>query len=152
MKTTLWINSNCKFANSNKDTVCVAILMKTRCSSKCTCPWEFIGGKHEDLIELPGGHIKQNESLKEAAKREIFEETGIEINIDKLKFVREIEKENGGKDTAFCILISDCKNNELSSNSDLKEVKWHSHDCELGFTDLAYDHKAILNKARKLLK
>ena len=41
-------------------------------------------------FELPGGHIKINESLLEGAKREFFEETGIRIN--RLKLIRKSKK------------------------------------------------------------
>lgn len=38
--------------------------------------WVFCRHKDRDTWEIPGGHREKGESLKETAKRELFEETG----------------------------------------------------------------------------
>ncbi|MFV0551376.1 MAG: NUDIX hydrolase [Anaerorhabdus sp.] len=38
--------------------------------------WVFCKHKDRDTYECPGGHREQNESILEAAKRELWEETG----------------------------------------------------------------------------
>lgn len=38
--------------------------------------WIFVRQKERDTYEIPGGHIEQGETFEEAAKRELFEETG----------------------------------------------------------------------------
>lgn len=38
--------------------------------------WIFVRHKERSSWELPAGHIEKNESAMEAAKRELFEETG----------------------------------------------------------------------------
>lgn len=56
-------------------------------------------GDHEDYLvldadshyELPGGLIKRGEDLREAAKREFYEETGFEVDIGDLMDVRTSE-------------------------------------------------------------
>jgi 8-oxo-dGTP pyrophosphatase MutT (NUDIX family) len=46
---------------------------------------------HDDW-SLPGGGVERHESLVSAAKRELFEETGIDILTDKIHFVRTLDK------------------------------------------------------------
>lgn len=46
---------------------------------------QFVFCKHQDrtTYELPGGHIESNESITEAAKRELYEETGaVKFSLD----------------------------------------------------------------------
>ena len=38
--------------------------------------WIFVRNKERSSWELPAGHIKKNETALEAARRELFEETG----------------------------------------------------------------------------
>ena len=36
--------------------------------------------KYANELDLPGGHIKNDENLIQGLKREVFEETGLQIN------------------------------------------------------------------------
>lgn len=38
--------------------------------------WIFVRHKERETWEMPGGHIEDGESILEAARRELFEETG----------------------------------------------------------------------------
>lgn len=40
------------------------------------CKWVFCRHKSRDTLEIPGGHIEQGEAALEAARRELYEETG----------------------------------------------------------------------------
>lgn len=44
--------------------------------SKCGGKWVFCKHKERETYELPGGHREKKESILEAAKRELYEETG----------------------------------------------------------------------------
>ena len=47
------------------------------------------GNKREDYLYSVGGRIKFGETAKEAVKREVFEETGVKMEVDRLGFVHE---------------------------------------------------------------
>jgi len=56
----------------------------------------------DDYYYSVGGAVKLHESAEEAVKREVFEETGIKYEIDKLVFIhenlyKEINKDNNIK-------------------------------------------------------
>ena len=47
-----------------------------------------LGKRKEDLFGLPGGWLEKYEEFEDAAKRELFEETGLEL--DKKRFIHII--------------------------------------------------------------
>lgn len=47
------------------------------------------GNKREDYLYSVGGRIKFGETAKEAVIREVFEETGVNMEVDRLGFVHE---------------------------------------------------------------
>ncbi|KKU86408.1 MAG: NUDIX hydrolase [Parcubacteria group bacterium GW2011_GWA2_47_9] len=75
----------------------------------------------------PGGHIDYGESVKACAKREVREETGIEIkNLRIIGFIEDIFK----KDKKHYITIwvkADWKSGEISQNhEEFSEIGWFS--------------------------
>lgn len=40
------------------------------------CKWVFCRHKRRDTLEIPGGHIEKGETALQAARRELYEETG----------------------------------------------------------------------------
>lgn len=58
-------------------------LTRVVCVSKYKDKYVFSYNKKRNGWEIPGGHIEEGETWEEAAKREMYEETGaIKINID----------------------------------------------------------------------
>ena len=49
----------------------------------------MVGNEDVDYFYSVGGRIKFGETAEDAVKREVFEETGIEMEIDRLLFVHE---------------------------------------------------------------
>lgn len=60
----------------------IALACVVHCKGKFLFVEEMEDGKR--TLNQPAGHLEQNETLLEAAKRELFEETGIEAEISSL--------------------------------------------------------------------
>ena len=45
----------------------------------------IILGNENNIYQFPGGHLEKNETFEECLKREILEETSIEIDKNKIK-------------------------------------------------------------------
>ena len=87
------------------------------------------------LWSIPGGLIELGESLEEAARREVMEETGIQVRIEKLLGVaNNIVQDDEGK-TRFHYVLIDYLAQPLTmrvkAESDAAEAKW------VHFKDLA---------------
>jgi len=79
-----------------------------------------------NVFALPGGHVKISESSKDSLVREFVEETGVNINCDKLLFVEEsFWKSNDRRynTIAFYYLISLVNSDELPDNSKTNKLK-----------------------------
>lgn len=48
------------------------VVIATQCKGK----WVWVKHRERDTWEIPGGHIEKGESADDAAKRELYEETG----------------------------------------------------------------------------
>ena len=44
---------------------------------------------NNNTYQFPGGHLEENENMDECIKREIKEETGIDVNINEEPFLRK---------------------------------------------------------------
>ena len=59
------------------------------------------------IVCLPAGHVKPNENLEDALKREMIEELGIKVNETKFVCKNFYVASNGEKQNAYCYLITD---------------------------------------------
>ena len=100
---------------------------------------------------FPKGHVEGNETEIETAKREILEETGIEVNLDPT--FREIVSYSPRKDTQKIVVyfIAKAKNTDFVPQEDeISEIKWVEID-RAGQV-LAYENdRSIVNKAKKFI-
>lgn len=100
---------------------------------------------------LPGGFVRIDESLENAAKRELEEETGInDVYLEQLYSFGNIARDPRGRviTIAYMALVNSEKI-MLQAKTDVSEAKWFVVD---NTPKLAFDHKEILDYSLKRLK
>lgn len=99
----------------------------------------------KDGYALPGGFVKPNEELEDAASRELQEETGVS-NVFLLQFgcYGNVGRDPRGRilSIAYLALISPEQN--LQASTDASSASWHS---VYDLPQLAFDHKDIIEEA-----
>lgn len=105
----------------------------------------------KDKWALPGGFVRLEESLENAAKRELEEETGVkDIYLEQLYTFGDINRDPRGRviTIAYMALINH-ENINIQASTDVSEAKWFSIKT---LPELAFDHKKILDYAIKRLR
>lgn len=108
-------------------------------------------GLNESAWALPGGLVKNEESLSEAVKRELKEETNISANyLEQLyTFGDNVERDHRNRviSVAYFALIDSSKL-KIKADSDAEEVAWFNIKT---IPNLAFDHSKIIKKATQRL-
>ena len=105
----------------------------------------------KNMWAIPGGFIHMNETLDEAAKRELFEETGVrDIYLEQLYTFGDVERDPRERviTVSYFALVKSDKVN-LKASTDVIEVDWFSM---WKLPKLAFDHKKILEYSLKRLR
>ena len=94
---------------------------------------------------LPGGFVNLDESIENAAKRELFEETGIKnIPLKQLQSFGNPERDPRGYTATIVFWGMVEKNIKVKAGDDAKNVKWFSVN---RLPNLAFDHDKIIKFA-----
>jgi len=109
-------------------------------------------GTHESYWALPGGLVKNEESLQEAVKRELKEETNVDVNYFEQLFTfgDDIHRDRRNRviSVAYYALV-DPSNLNVKADTDAEHAQWFKIN---EIPPLAFDHKIILDKAIERLK
>ena len=99
---------------------------------------------------LPGGFLEETEGLKEGARRELKEETGIEVeDLKQLKTYGNLNRDPRGRTISIAFIGILNTDVEVEAGDDAQEADWFSLD-EL--PKLAFDHSEIIADAKKYLQ
>lgn len=101
---------------------------------------------------IPGGFVLEDESLEEAVKRELAEETGITVNyLEQLYTFGEPKRDPRQRilAVAYFGLVKASQYQELKASTDAENAKWFSIK---KLPTLAFDHKQILQVAIERLR
>ena len=99
---------------------------------------------------VPGGLVESGEAMEPAAKRELFEETGVRrIKLREFGAFGDPKRDPRGRviSVAYLALVEKAKI-KLRAGDDAAEVKWFPL---LRPPPLAFDHRLILRRARARL-
>jgi 8-oxo-dGTP diphosphatase len=112
---------------------------------------------YESYWALPGGLLAPDETLEEAAERELREETNVtDTYMEQLATFSELDRDPRGRVISCCYLaLVDGGRVRLRPGSDAREAAWRPLEPLLRDTEkrtvLAFDHDRILTYARQRL-
>jgi 8-oxo-dGTP diphosphatase len=80
--------------------------------------------------KLPGGYIDKNESIKNAVKREVYEETGIQIEFESIANVGHFRNGQFGESNLYiaCTAKALTKNITIFDSDEIVEARWINLD------------------------
>jgi 8-oxo-dGTP diphosphatase len=100
---------------------------------------------------LPGGFVRIHESLEDAAKRELQEETGVkDVYLEQLYSFGEPKRDSRGRViTVSYMALINSDEIKLEASTDVSEAEWFEIS---KVPNLAFDHKKILDYSLKRLR
>ncbi|HUV46536.1 MAG TPA: NUDIX domain-containing protein [Candidatus Bathyarchaeia archaeon] len=108
--------------------------------------------KWRDKLVIPGGHVELGETLQQALKREIMEETGLAIYDIKFLFFQEFIYDKAfwqKKHFIFFDFICKTKSRKVKLNSEGQEYLWVLPEKALKLPIEPYTRKAIKEFLKK---
>ena len=97
-----------------------------------------------DIIMAPGGHREFNEGPYEAARREVFEETGLTIKNLKIKAHGNAYLKDLNQEFYFHMIVADYQSGELKQKIDDGDFLWMTIDEIFKNPNLLAELKQIL--------
>lgn len=94
---------------------------------------------------FPKGHVEENETEEETAKREVKEETNLDVQIDKSKrYTMQYMTDKGKLKQVVLFIAKIIDGSMLPQESEVAEIKWFSYNEAI--QTITYDNAKILFK------
>jgi 8-oxo-dGTP diphosphatase len=104
----------------------------------------------KDFWAFPGGFVDENESLEDAAARELREETGLDsIKLKQIGAFGDPGRDPRGHTVSVVFAAVLSVRHDARAADDASDAQWHSADRP---PKLAFDHKKILKIALKKIE
>ncbi len=98
---------------------------------------------------LPGGHIEKNESIKDALKREVYEETGISVEFESIMSIGHFKNGQFGESNLYMVCTAKASTDDITINdlSEIIDAKWIKFEDFLNSEDVNNYNKSMVTKA-----
>ena len=99
---------------------------------------------YKNQFALPGGFVNEGETIEEAIKREVYEETSLEVHpIDILGVYSDPKRDPRGHIMTVVFIVLIIRGNP-SAGDDAKEISWIPIE-KISDIKIAFDHKLIIH-------
>ncbi len=108
-----------------------------------------IKDKFSKGYKLPGGHVDDNEQLKEALKREVYEETGIEVDFESIVNLGHFPNGQFGVSSLYIVCTAKPLTKEIHiyDASEIVEAKWIDLEEFLNSNEVNSYNRAVVKAA-----
>lgn len=104
----------------------------------------------ENTWAIPGGFVHAQESIEDAAARELFEETGVRgVHIEQLYTFGKLDRDPRGRMVTVAYFALVPKPLAVQAGSDTTDAQWKS---VYDLPEMAFDHDEIVSYALKRLR
>ena len=104
----------------------------------------------KDMLDLPGGFLNYNEDAAQGARREIKEETGLDL-LDLQPFAVVTHEYQTNISVCDILFVSDTFTGDLRPADDVSELEWKSPEF-MNSDGFAWDYPDLMQKLGKYLE